>query len=94
LGTYLVKEKSPGSARNQRKLNLFCKRPSLDAIHVMQPSSPTSPGGQQPPPSPLGLKPKSILKKSNSNIEQGSVAGYVSPTNSLRSNSWISSNDQ
>ncbi|XP_065351230.1 inactive phospholipase C-like protein 2 isoform X1 [Cloeon dipterum] len=81
MGTYLAKERSPAGTRGQqqqRKLNLFCKRPSLDAIHVtQQPGSPTSPGG--PPASPSSVKPKSILKKSNSNIEQSSVAGNRVP---------------
>ncbi|KAJ9586060.1 hypothetical protein L9F63_020293 [Diploptera punctata] len=74
------KDRSPSTARNQRKLNLFCKRQSIDTgAPTMR--SPTSP-------IPADIKPKSILKKSNSNVEQPGKP--LSPTNSARSNSWVS----
>ncbi|KAK7793999.1 hypothetical protein R5R35_003961 [Gryllus longicercus] len=87
IGNYNNKERSP-SIRNQRKLNLCCKRPSIDAQSSGARRSPTSPISLSPA---NEIKPKSILKKSNSNIEQGSVNyANLSPTNSTRSNSWIS----
>ncbi|XP_066997278.1 inactive phospholipase C-like protein 2 isoform X2 [Anabrus simplex] len=89
IGSYNNKERSPSVMRNQRKLNLYCKRTSIDTTPTITVGkSPTSPVSLSPGNS---IKPKSILKKSNSNIEQGSVGCVnVSPTNSTRSNSWVS----
>ncbi|KAF4530270.1 hypothetical protein B566_EDAN007311 [Ephemera danica] len=72
IGNYTNKDRSPSTLRTQRKMNLFCKRPSADTIQTLGPQtrSPTSPA----PLSPANdIKPKSILKKSNSNIEQSSL---------------------
>ena len=80
VDNYNSKDRSPSIVRNQRKLNLFCKRQSVDT-GVPPMRSPTSPV-------PADIKPKSILKKSNSNVEQPGKP--LSPTNSARSNSWVS----
>ncbi|XP_046407217.1 inactive phospholipase C-like protein 2 isoform X1 [Ischnura elegans] len=92
ISNYTSRERSPSASRNQRKLHLFSKRPSVDAIPALsslQGRSPTSPVPVSPG---IDVKPKSILKKSNSNIEPGSL-GYVmksSAISSTRSNSWLS----
>lgn len=89
LDSYNNKERSPSVSRTHRKVNLVNKRPSIDNSQpVAGPSrSPTSPIPLSPA---CEIRPKSILKKSNSNIEQGSVShNQLSPTNSTRSNSWV-----
>ncbi|KAG8234834.1 hypothetical protein J437_LFUL015148, partial [Ladona fulva] len=73
ISSYNSRERSPSTSRSQRKLNLFSKRPSVDAIPALssiQGRSPTSPAPLSPG---IDVKPKSILKKSNSNIEPGSL---------------------
>ncbi|PSN55814.1 hypothetical protein C0J52_02488 [Blattella germanica] len=80
VDNYNSKDRSPSIARNQRKLNLFCKRQSIEAAGASTSRSPTSPV-------PTDIKPKSILKKSNSNVEQQKP---LSPSSGPRSNSWVS----
>nr|CAD7404918.1 unnamed protein product [Timema cristinae] len=92
---YVSRERSPGFSRNQRKLNLFSKRPSLDPNKMVANASGRSPTSSAPLSPANDIKPKSILKKSNSNIEQGSVGPKkLSPTTSTRSNSWVAENPE
>nr|CAD7571922.1 unnamed protein product [Timema californicum] len=92
---YVSRERSPGFNRNQRKLNLFSKRPSLDPNKMVVNASGRSPTSSAPLSPANEIKPKSILKKSNSNIEQGSVGPKkLSPTTSTRSNSWVAENPE
>jgi hypothetical protein len=91
VDNYSSKDRSPSIMRNQRKLNLLCKRQSIDTGAV---AGGTQTGPTRSPTSPIqvDIKPKSILKKSNSNVEQGSIVQGkpLSPTNNARSNSWVS----
>lgn len=91
VDNYNSKDRSPSIMRNQRKLNLFCKRQSIDTGAV---AGGTGTGPARSPTSPIqiDIKPKSILKKSNSNVEQGSTmhGKPLLPNNNARSNSWVS----
>ncbi|KDR21266.1 Inactive phospholipase C-like protein 2 [Zootermopsis nevadensis] len=79
VDNYNSKDRSPSIMRNQRKLNFFYKRQSIDTGAVAGGMG----AGQSPTsPIPVDIKPKSILKKSNSNVEQESMvqAKPLSPT--------------
>jgi hypothetical protein len=81
VDNYNSKDRSPSIKRNQRKLNFFYKRQSIDTGVV---AAGMGTGHTQSPTSPVlvDIKPKSILKKSNSNAEQGGTvqAKPLSPT--------------
>ncbi|PNF41601.1 hypothetical protein B7P43_G11116 [Cryptotermes secundus] len=91
VDNYNSKDRSPSITRNQRKLNLFCKRQSID-IGAVAGGTGTGPARSPTSPIQVDIKPKSILKKSNSNVEQGSTmhSKPLLPNNNARSNSWVS----